>query len=89
MSTAATSTVNEIADGAPDVLRFFQMTVFRERQVTVQLVQRAERAGFSALVVTVDQPLVGKRRDDRRNNFTLSPHLRSVKCSPTYILHRC
>jgi (S)-2-hydroxy-acid oxidase len=61
------------------VLRFFQLYIYRERQITVQLVQRAERAGFSALMLTVDTPFFGKRRDDNRNKFRLPPHLRYAR----------
>ena len=46
------------------------------REVTASLVRRAEAAGFSALVLTVDAPYFGIRRDDIRNQFTLPPHLR-------------
>ena len=37
--------------------------------------ERAEASGFSALVLTVDAPMVGRRLDDIRNRFSLPPHL--------------
>ena len=37
---------------------------------------RAEAAGFSALVLTVDAPYFGRRLADARNRFQLPPHLR-------------
>ena len=37
--------------------------------------ERAEAAGFSALVLTVDAPMFGRRLDDIRNRFSLPPHL--------------
>lgn len=46
------------------------------REVTRQLVLRAERAGYKALALTVDTPLFGIRRADIRNKFTLPTHLR-------------
>lgn len=46
------------------------------REVTASLVRRAEAAGFSALVLTVDAPQFGIRRADVRNRFVLPPHLR-------------
>lgn len=49
-------------------------TIFRE--VTKNLVLRAEKAGFKAIALTVDTPLFGIRRADVRNKFTLPPHLR-------------
>ena len=44
--------------------------------MTRDLVLRAERAGFSALVLTVDAPLFGRHLPDARNKFSLPPHLR-------------
>lgn len=46
------------------------------REVTKGLVQRAERSGFKALVLTVDAPFFGTRYADERNRFSLPPHLR-------------
>lgn len=40
------------------------------------MVRRAEQANFKALVVTIDAPLFGQRRDDVRNRFSLPGHLR-------------
>lgn len=45
-------------------------------EVTRNLVQRAENAGFKALVLTVDTPFFGLRLADIRNKFTLPPHLK-------------
>lgn len=78
LSTIATSSLEDIAAGAPDVLRFFQLYIYRDRDVTRQLVRRAESAGFSALILTVDTPFFGKRLADNRNKFKLPPHLKSV-----------
>ena len=75
LSTIATSSVEQIADGVPEVTRFFQMYIYKERHVTLQLLQRAERAGFTALMLTVDTPFFGKRLADNRNKFVLPPHL--------------
>ena len=45
-------------------------------QVTRNLVKRAEKAGFKALVLTIDAPYFGIRRDDIRNKFQLPAHLK-------------
>lgn len=45
-------------------------------EVTKNLVLRAERAGFKAIVLTVDTPMFGLRRADVRNKFSLPSHLR-------------
>lgn len=46
------------------------------RTTTTELVQRAENAGYEALVVTVDSPVSGIRLADIRNKFSLPSHIR-------------
>uniref|UniRef100_A0A8C4QY51 (S)-2-hydroxy-acid oxidase n=1 Tax=Eptatretus burgeri TaxID=7764 RepID=A0A8C4QY51_EPTBU len=50
--------------------------MMQDQDATEQLVRRAERAGYTALVLTVDTPYVGRRLDDVRNRFVLPSHLR-------------
>lgn len=50
---------------------WFQLYVHRDRQLTRALVERAEAAGYQALCLTVDAPILGQRERDRRNKFTL------------------
>ncbi|KHN12454.1 Peroxisomal (S)-2-hydroxy-acid oxidase GLO1 [Glycine soja] len=49
--------------------------VFKDRNVVAQLVRRAERAGFKAIALTVDTPILGRREADIKNRFTLPPNL--------------
>ncbi len=72
-STIATTSLEDIAKSAPNCHKWFQLYIYRDREETKRLV---ERAGFEALVLTVDTPLVGKRRDDLRNEYSLPSHLR-------------
>ncbi|XP_064094276.1 2-Hydroxyacid oxidase 1-like isoform X2 [Macrobrachium nipponense] len=76
LSTIATSSIEEIVANSPNTLRFFQLYIYKDRNVTSNLVKRAEAAGYTALVLTVDAPEFGIRRADVRNKFTLPPHLR-------------
>jgi len=55
---------------------WFQLYVYRDRAATEALVARAEAAGASALVLTVDAPLLGRRERDVRNRFHLPDGLR-------------
>ncbi|XP_046575605.1 hydroxyacid oxidase 1-like [Haliotis rubra] len=71
LSTMATAGLEEIGEMAPDCLRWFQIHILRDRNLLVQLVQRAERAGFTALVLTVDCPVYGRRHAEMRNDFNL------------------
>lgn len=54
---------------------WFQLYVYRDREATRALVQRAEAAGCQALVLTVDAPVLGTRERDVRNGFHLPPDL--------------
>jgi 4-hydroxymandelate oxidase len=51
--------------------RWFQLYVYRDREITLDLVKRAEAAGAEAVVLTVDAPGLGTRERDARNSFRL------------------
>ena len=69
LSTLATSTPAQVAETG--VARWFQLYVFRDLGVTNDLVARARDAGFTALVLTVDTPVLGRRERDHRTGFTI------------------
>jgi isopentenyl diphosphate isomerase/L-lactate dehydrogenase-like FMN-dependent dehydrogenase len=69
LSTLATSTPEEVA--ATGASRWFQVYVFRDQGVTRELVARAREAGFTALALTVDTPVLGRRERDARTGFTI------------------
>lgn len=73
VSTAGTHSMEEVAAAAPAGRRWFQLYCYRDRSVTQWLVERAVAAGYQALCLTVDAPLVGRRERDARNRFAL-PH---------------
>lgn len=62
--------------------RWFQLYVYKDREVTRALVQRAEAAGADAIVLTVDAPGLGTRERDLRNRFTLPPGLTVANLAP-------
>ncbi|KAH9723749.1 (S)-2-hydroxy-acid oxidase GLO1 [Citrus sinensis] len=74
LSSWSTSSVEEVASTGPGI-RFFQLYVYKDRNVVAQLVRRAERAGFKAIALTVDTPRLGRREADIKNRFTLPPFL--------------
>jgi isopentenyl diphosphate isomerase/L-lactate dehydrogenase-like FMN-dependent dehydrogenase len=55
--------------------RWFQLYIYKDRQVTSELVKRAGQAGAEAIILTVDAPGLGTRERDTRNKFTLPPGL--------------
>ena len=81
-STQATMSVEEVADAAPDAVRWFQVYVVRDRGWTAELVARAAAAGYRALVLTVDVPLLGNRLRDLRNDFRLPTGMAPANAPP-------
>jgi 4-hydroxymandelate oxidase len=73
-STLATCTLEAVAAAATGPV-WFQLYVYRDRALTEDLVRRAEAAGYTALCLTVDTPVLGRRERDVRNQFTLPPGL--------------
>lgn len=77
LSTLSTTPMEEVA-AATTAPVWFQLYVYKDRGATEALLQRAQTAGCSAIVLTVDAPLLGKRERDVRNRFQLPADL-SVK----------
>ncbi len=70
LSTMATASIERIAREAGGRL-WFQAYIFRERDMTLGLVERARQLRYEALMVTVDVPVGGKRERDFRNDFAI------------------
>ncbi len=56
---------------------WYQLYVYRNRDITKSLVERAERLGYRALVITVDSQITGRRERDIRNSFRLPDGIRA------------
>lgn len=69
-STLATTSLEDVA-AACHSPKWFQLYVHKDRELTRSLVERAEGAGYDAIVLTVDTPFLGRRLRDERNHFTL------------------
>jgi 4-hydroxymandelate oxidase len=82
LSTQATMTVEEVAEAVPGAMRWFQVYVVRDRGWTADLVARAAAAGYRALVLTVDVPVLGNRLRDLRNDFQLPTGLKPANAPP-------
>jgi isopentenyl diphosphate isomerase/L-lactate dehydrogenase-like FMN-dependent dehydrogenase len=79
LSSLSNMPLEEVAGAAGR--RWFQLYVFRDRGVTRDLVARAEAAGYEAIVLTVDAPILGRRERDVRNEFELPEGMR-IACVP-------
>jgi L-lactate dehydrogenase (cytochrome) len=78
LSTMATATIEDVATaGGP---RMFQLYCFRDRGLTLELLSRAQAAGYVAICLTVDTPVAGNRERDIATGMTLPPRftLRSL-----------
>ncbi len=73
LSTTSSRSIEEVAAAAPDGTLWLQLYVQSDREVTRALVERAATAGYRAIVLTVDLPLLGYRDRDRRSGFQLPP----------------
>lgn len=71
ISTLANVALEDLVTAVPDVPRWFQLYVFDDRGLAGDLVDRAVAAGCSALVLTVDAPVLGRRLRDERNRYQL------------------
>jgi isopentenyl diphosphate isomerase/L-lactate dehydrogenase-like FMN-dependent dehydrogenase len=75
LSTSATMRPEPVAAAAPGSSRWFQIYVFRDRGVTQALIDEACASGYSALVLTVDVPILGRREGAIRSGFHVPDEL--------------
>ena len=77
LSTMGTRSIEDVAKAAPDGRNWFQLYMWKDRDRSMGLVDRAKAAGFDTLVLTVDVPVAGARLRDVRNGMTIPPSLTS------------
>jgi isopentenyl diphosphate isomerase/L-lactate dehydrogenase-like FMN-dependent dehydrogenase len=75
LSTLGTSTVEDVVKAAPNGVNWFQLYMWKDREASMKLVQRAQEAGVKHLMLTVDVPAAGARLRDARNGLTVPPRL--------------
>lgn len=75
LSTMGTRSIEEVAAAAPDGRHWFQLYLWKDREKSAALVERAAAAGFDTLLVTVDTPVAGQRHRDTRNGMKIPPEL--------------
>ena len=75
LSTMGTRSVEQVAQAAPGGRRWFQLYLWRDREGSRELLDRAWAGGYDTLLVTVDTPVAGQRLRDVRNGMTIPPRL--------------
>jgi L-lactate dehydrogenase (cytochrome) len=74
LSTMSICSIEKVAEATTKPF-WFQLYVQKDREFTKKLIERAKAAGCSALVVTLDLQIIGKRHADHRNGMTAPPRL--------------
>jgi L-lactate dehydrogenase (cytochrome) len=75
LSTLGTTSIEALAEAAPNTRRWFQLYVSRDRQQAEDLMARAAARGYDTLVLTVDTAVGGIRYREVRNGLTIPPAL--------------
>jgi L-lactate dehydrogenase (cytochrome) len=75
LSTLGTTSIENVKAANPLGRNWFQLYVMRQREISLELVERAAAAGFDTLMFTVDTPVAGARLRDKRNGFSIPPQL--------------
>ena len=74
LSTMGTRSIEEVA-GVSDGRKWFQVYVWKDRDLVAEMLDRAKRNDFEAIVITVDTAVLGRRERDVRRGFTLPPKI--------------
>jgi L-lactate dehydrogenase (cytochrome) len=75
LSTLGTCAIEDLVTAVPQGRKWFQLYMWRDRERSMALAQRAADAGFDTLLATVDVPVSGARLRDNRNGMTIPPTL--------------
>ncbi|MGG5175219.1 alpha-hydroxy acid oxidase [Pseudarthrobacter sp. J1763] len=75
LSTMGTASIEDVAEAAPNGRNWFQLYLWTDRERSLELIERAAKAGNDTLMVTVDTAVAGARLRDVRNGMTIPPSL--------------
>ncbi|XP_072028865.1 2-Hydroxyacid oxidase 1-like [Amphiura filiformis] len=73
ISHRSTKRLEDIAVASPEGLKWFQLNIYKDRSLVQHLIQRAEKAGYKGIVVTIDSVVIGKKYSMIRHKKGL-PH---------------
>jgi (S)-2-hydroxy-acid oxidase len=82
LSSFATKTLEDVAGASGDNPLALQLYLFEDRAHSHKLIQRAKQAGYKAVLLTVDTPILGRRNGEIRNQFKLPAHLKIANFMP-------
>lgn len=78
LSSFSTTSLEDVRDALDDHPAVLQLYLFEDREKSQALIQRAKKAGYKAVMLTVDTPLLGRRNLEIRNQFKLPRHLKAA-----------
>lgn len=81
LSTYASISIEQLASQVQGQ-HWFQLYFQQPREINLDLIRRAENAGFKAIVLTVDAPINGLRNREQRAGFTLPSHIKAENLTP-------
>lgn len=87
LSTLGTTTIEGLRAASPRGRLWFQLYMWKDRERSADLIERAAASGYDTLLVTVDAPVAGARLRDSRNGLTIPPSLTArtiVNAIPRY-----
>ncbi|CAN7591490.1 alpha-hydroxy acid oxidase [Mesorhizobium sp. LjNodule214] len=86
ISTQSVTTIEEVRDGAPGALLWFQLYMWKDRNLSRQLLERVAASGVTSVVLTVDTPVVPRREYNVRNGFSI-PLQYTVRAGVDVMMH--
>ncbi|GEK79241.1 alpha-hydroxy acid oxidase [Agrococcus baldri] len=75
LSTLGTTSIERVREASPEGRLWMQLYMMKERERSLELVARADAAGYDTLMITVDTPVAGARHRDARNGMAFPPQL--------------
>ncbi len=90
LSTLGSTTIERVAE-LTDGPKWFQVYVWKDRAIVEKALERARKAGFTGVILTVDVPVAGNRERDHVNAFTIPPKINArtvsqVLARPGYLM---
>lgn len=71
LSSFSTTSIEEVGAKVPETIKFLQLYIYKNRNLTRSFVKRAESYGFKAIVVTIDSPITGITNYVKQNVYPL------------------
>lgn len=76
LSSFATTSLEDVKEASGDNNNVLQLYLFESKAHSIKLIERAKKAGYKAVLLTVDTPYLGRRNLEIRNQFKLPSHLK-------------